>query len=63
MTEQQLDARDLLMLKMFTSGQRVSQIACNLAISPHTARRRIAMIREADCRYDPEANHYWRPEA
>ena len=61
MTEQQLDARDLLILRLHGTGTPATRIAEHpeVRLVPRTVRKRIRLIRTEDCAHDPEAHHYW----
>lgn len=53
------DARDLEMLEAYAAGIPVVRIAAAHDASYSTVKRRIAAIRDADIRHDPEALRYW----
>ena len=61
MTEQQHDARDLLILRLHATGVSAARIAGHpeMRLVPRTVRKRIRSIRTEDCAHDPEAHHYW----
>ena len=61
MTEQQLDARDLLILRLHGTGTPATRIAGHpqVRLAPSTVNKRIRLIRTEDCAHDPEARHYW----
>ena len=61
MTEQQLDARDLLILRLHDTGVPAARIAGHpkVRLVPSTVSKRIRLIRAEDCAHDPEAHQYW----
>ena len=61
MTEQETDARDLLILYLHAAGAPATRIAEHpeVRLVPRTVRKRIRSIRTEDCAHEPEAHHYW----